>query len=403
MEQQPSFPVTQLSWADEMDMEDSRRAAARAGSQQWTAASEPGTDEALSSDATQRTAATARRDRRGRRRGTGDPVPPLQQRRSNGRGSGSDSASHRFPGVPWLGKAQRGAWLSLADEMGFFATYVGLSAAEVQAREAAVDFLGRIASRTWSSSATQAYGSFAYGLSLSTSDLDVAVDGCQQLGQGVDAFVSLAQDEGYEVLGLVSNPADAFVKLRGPQGFACNVSVTAGRSPVREGLRLVHQLLAAHPQVRPCVLVLRTVLSQCQLTDVSNGGISSYCILLLALRLAQYREPDSAPDAGRLLRDFLSHYSSEFDFGACTAFVTREQTVAQRLHPESPVSIADPLDAANNVALGCTKVRQICAMLRYCQLALARWEAPDDQDDALRMRTALCTIIAAKAVSGRRK
>eukprot|EP01065_Artemidia_motanka_P029296 TRINITY_DN35438_c0_g1_i1.p1 TRINITY_DN35438_c0_g1~~TRINITY_DN35438_c0_g1_i1.p1 ORF type:complete len:419 (+),score=134.63 TRINITY_DN35438_c0_g1_i1:75-1331(+) len=409
----PDFaPTSQGSWADEVEQEDYRSLQATTSAAWTNSSDDPGTDEVQSSDAAysgKDDRAKADRQQNRRRRGvaaTASRVQPMMmpQPRQRGRGgntSGSDSAASRSVVVPWLTRGARN--LTLAEEMEGFAAYVTLTPAEHTIREQCVEKLRSAAEIAWASSSTVAYGSFALGLSFSTSDLDVAVDCCGNLQDGVDIFMGCATSEGFDIIGMVCNETDAFIKVRGSAGVTCNISVNEGRSPVREGLAILKSQLDLYPQVRACVLTLRTVLSQCQLTDVTTGGVSSYCILLLALRLAQWYEPSHCPDPGALLRIFLSHYGQDFDFAAHTVQLTYPGCMPAegRLHPTSPVSVSDPLDPQNNVAQGCTKMGQVKAMMKYCDLALARWDTPEIQEESFRGHTPLCTIIAAKALAGR--
>eukprot|EP00662_Eupelagonemidae_sp_cell21_P031283 gene31283-45358_t len=184
---------------------------------------------------------------------------------------------------------------TLDEEMADFAAFASLTQQETQQRQDCIDLLGSVAQAAWPESSILPYGSFAVGLSLPLSDLDIAVLGC------------------------VANDADAFVKVRSPGagGTVCNVSLTAGRSP--------------------------------------------------------FRDPGSDFGCGALLRDFLRHYGAEFDFDTQTAAVALHgvDLPEDRLHPGQLVSVCDPLDQNNNIAQGCTKLKQVKAMLKYCELALA--------------------------------
>jgi len=322
--------------------------------------------------------------------------------------SSSDGGSSTRSGtVPWIGRSGRGTrGISLAEEMSIFAGYVSLSQTERSVRDEVIATLDRSAKGVWDTSNTVPYGSYVLGLSLGGSDLDVAID-CvgPMLQENFDTFACYVSSEGFDVMGMVCNCTDGFMRLRGPSDLIVNIALNASKSPVREGVNVLRGLLAEYPQVGPCVMTLRTVLAQCQLMDVSNGGLSSYAIMLLTLRLAQLYGPGRCPDAGVLLREFLRHYSADFDYANISIQVQAPgapPVPPYKMHPDAPVSVVDPLDPSNNIAQGCTKLGQLKAMLKYCELALARWDVPEDQDETFRGHTPLGTIIAAKAVASRR-
>lgn len=79
-----------------------------------------------------------------------------------------------------------------------------------------------------------------------------------------------------------------------------------------EAIVMVNQIVEELPMIRPLVLVLKQFLLDRGLLTAYTGGLSSYCLFLMAARYLQ-EQPTSWGDVGSLLVGFLDFYGNCFD------------------------------------------------------------------------------------------
>eukprot|EP01062_Namystynia_karyoxenos_P002875 TRINITY_DN10_c3_g1_i1.p1 TRINITY_DN10_c3_g1~~TRINITY_DN10_c3_g1_i1.p1 ORF type:complete len:405 (+),score=130.47 TRINITY_DN10_c3_g1_i1:77-1216(+) len=301
--------------------------------------------------------------------------------------------------VPWLQHLERPgrAAIPMADELTAFADFVSLTPRERADRNLVRTALQQLAQTLWAEATAKVYGSFAYGLSLPESDLDVVIEDCTPGFGNLSGFLGALVDQGYEICGSIESERDAFVKARYIRsGVTVNITLTVEKSPVRQAVALVKQALQAYPAAGAVIVVLRAMLRQCSLTDVRKGGLTSYGITLLVFHLLHRAHPEGC-DAATLLRSFFRYYGSDFDWK--NSVVTADGSADAAKKSGGQVVIADPLDPDNNIAEGFTKVSQVRAMLKYCGLAIDKWsdEGTTDEPEYIG-RTALSSIISHKSL-----
>eukprot|EP01065_Artemidia_motanka_P018243 TRINITY_DN2156_c0_g1_i2.p1 TRINITY_DN2156_c0_g1~~TRINITY_DN2156_c0_g1_i2.p1 ORF type:complete len:511 (+),score=174.95 TRINITY_DN2156_c0_g1_i2:97-1629(+) len=350
-------------------------------------------------------------------------VPPAQYA-----GSSSDGGGGEFSAAPWLRHTTLQAYdaarrIAAGDapvppgaEIEDFAEFMQLTAEEKASRNMLRSALQDGAQQLWPSATVKVYGSFAYGLSLPSSEVDIVIEDCQaNLQETLDPFQDWCKMNGCEILGsMAGNAQDAFMKVRSQNKLIANVTLTAGRSLVRQSVAKVKSLLQQYPCAGPLILVIRSVLNQCNLNDVPTGGLSSFAITLMVFHFLQARytaEEAQAKDGGDALKDFL-HFYGDFNFETHAVAVSSQHRGPPTLRPHgqaqaAQVCVCDPLEADNNVADTCTKIAQIRAMFKYCSMALSKWDAAAgsaaNPGQSFRGRTPLSTIIAHKQLWGRRK
>eukprot|EP01063_Lacrimia_lanifica_P021520 TRINITY_DN2896_c0_g1_i1.p1 TRINITY_DN2896_c0_g1~~TRINITY_DN2896_c0_g1_i1.p1 ORF type:complete len:417 (+),score=151.83 TRINITY_DN2896_c0_g1_i1:62-1312(+) len=341
-------------------------------------------------------------------------VRARKQGRGGYRGRGASSSEAASSGTestaPWFKimnvPSEAVASVPLGDEVLYFGNFMSLTPGEKATRNMMKSAITDAAVSVWPACTGRVYGSFAYNLSLPASDVDLIMEDCgDDLHDHFPLFVEALLGAGYEVIGEIQG---AFLKVKNQKTkIGVNITFTEGKSPVRTSVAVIKQALHNFPMASSVVMVIRTVLSQCNLIDVPSGGISSFAIIIMVLAMCQ-EHPDIASDAGALLKEFLRHFGSTFDFSrhSIKMYVDEEtcpngMSMFQRPEGGALMWICDPLDPNNNVAEQCTKLAHLKGMWNYCYMALSKWEPAAPDSSAFRGRTALSTIIAHNALWAR--
>eukprot|EP01065_Artemidia_motanka_P035078 TRINITY_DN42_c7_g1_i1.p1 TRINITY_DN42_c7_g1~~TRINITY_DN42_c7_g1_i1.p1 ORF type:complete len:565 (+),score=222.72 TRINITY_DN42_c7_g1_i1:29-1696(+) len=291
--------------------------------------------------------------------------------------------------TPWYPHGVPAEGTSLARELWEFDKLLALDQQELAERTQMVARVQEIARRSWPRAVARAYGSLAYGLSLTTSSVDVVVENCSAdpaaAADPVAAFAGAAERAGFGVVSKWHSPTESYAGLT-CAGVSLSVSFIQGTSRAMDVVRTVESLVRRYPSVRPAFAVLRTLLRQSKCNDALDGGLSSYALLLMLLQEAGRVPPPGRAD--RLLLDFFKSFGGDGPMPAVCG------------HGPLPAGwdgrqlwIADPLDEASNVAASCTKLPRIRALFRHCSMSLERWDCMGCGQ--LRGgRTALSSIVA---------
>lgn len=229
----------------------------------------------------------------------------------------------------------------LGEEVAAFASYtqrvVDVASAPI---DAAIEQIARRVAAIWPHARVTRFGSFATGLWLPSSDVDVVVMGVLPVGpepsekkttNDADSAASeTATTSSSEVIGASSRDSDSSAAkqlsdvealeaiaegLRGQTEWVARIDVVrsakvpvakvqlrGGRrvdisienSHTRRGIEaseLVTAYVAALPELRPIMFVLKQFLREKALNDAFTGGLSSYAITLMVVFLLQQMEP----------------------------------------------------------------------------------------------------------------
>ncbi|KAJ9469601.1 Poly(A) RNA polymerase protein 1 [Diplonema papillatum] len=308
----------------------------------------------------------------------------------NSSGGGAEAGT-----VPWLKFAGCAPddKPTLRYEMECFRKFMSLTDAEKASRNMLRVTVQEQAESFWPTCSTKVYGSFALSLSLPDSDIDANIEQCGEITKDtVDKFMLSMTERGFENCGSLYAPPFVFCKCKHPKmNITCNICLTPGTSLVRESVRNIQKLLDKYPEAGSVIMAIRTMHQQ------SNLPLSGFCSTLMVLRLCQLYPDDEHRDAGEILKTFLRHYSTEFDYKTKSIDVHDVNASKPPAHCDSPVSICDPLDANNNVAPDTVPIQRIRIVYAGCAQALDKWNGPATPADAVfRGRTPLATIVAVK-------
>lgn len=173
------------------------------------------------------------------------------------------------------------------------------------------------------------FGSFASGLSTFNSDLDLVI--CDvikvtsagytpsQKARAVQALYRLAKrlvdrnDFVIETLQVIPRAKVPILKVTTQEGFNLDLSVHNHAGPL--AAEYVRQQLREFPAARPVCLVIKTLLKELGLNDVSTGGLGGYALANMAIcRSLDDRGTPMEEDYGKALLSFLEYYGTRFDY-----------------------------------------------------------------------------------------
>ena len=301
-----------------------------------------------------------------------------------GAGAGAAGTPELAPGaVPWRkgNRALESQLLRLHQEIVEFCRFVQPTAEEQAAREAALERVRAVVRELHPSSSVQVFGSFASGLYLPTSDMDLVVmeSGAEDVRSALRKLADTLSRRGVardlEVRANARVPIVKFTDTR--TGLDFDISFDVGNGP--GAAALIRAAIRKLPPLLPLTLVLKLFLQQREMNEVYSGGIGSYALITMVLSFLLLH-PSRRAHLGRrggggrggagvgeaavlegnlgvLLVDFLKLYGRELNMqevgvscaGGGQFYSKRRMGFFQ---PERPflLSVQDPRDPDNDVA-----------------------------------------------------
>eukprot|EP01061_Rhynchopus_euleeides_P046945 TRINITY_DN9156_c1_g2_i1.p1 TRINITY_DN9156_c1_g2~~TRINITY_DN9156_c1_g2_i1.p1 ORF type:complete len:355 (+),score=122.42 TRINITY_DN9156_c1_g2_i1:193-1257(+) len=199
----------------------------------------------------------------------------------------------------------------LGDDMDYHALSDRLTEKETAQRHMLRADVSRIIESHWEGASVHAYGSFAYGLSTSTSPLDLVAEGCADLETTFHSVLKPLRTL-LSVRRIMQEKTEAMLRATCPRtGLSVNISFfsAAGRSLPRLTARRLRSEMQRYPALRTVASVLRGIL---KLEGVMC--FSTYHLLLMALPVCA---ASSSDDPGVVLVDFLDLYGQNVRFDEC--------------------------------------------------------------------------------------
>lgn len=250
----------------------------------------------------------------------------------------------------------------LTEEIQQFNSWIVASPEERQAREGVVQRIADAAHRLWPKSSVKVIGSFATGLCLPTSDIDLVIVGAGETkrnGRFADPMEELASQlrraRVPSEMNLITRARVPIIKMT---DAATNYKVDISFE-VMDGVKnteLVRTYLSSSPLVQPLVLIIKFLLSYYKLNETFTGGIGSYALTLLVLFHVQMHP---GLEAGELLTSFFYEFGFKFDYentgisilGGPHTFSKKERGWFQAYQPFL-LSLEDPALPENDVGRG---------------------------------------------------
>lgn len=228
----------------------------------------------------------------------------------------------------------------------------------------------------WAEAEVHVYGSFAQGLHLPDSDLDIVISGCKQDSvKALSRLEALLQTQSYvSTTTLLSSAYIPLLKVQanGTHAVMIDISMAQPQHSGKNCTALVQSYLRRYTVLRPLLLVLKQVLYAFQFHEPFKGGLGSYGLTLMTVFALQQKEMMWEGQSSRsalALLEVLRFYTS-FPFLS----PINPTDLPSLLEPDSPSNlpyllIQDPLNPANNVGRN-TSLPQLQSILKACYKSL---------------------------------
>eukprot|EP00397_Hematodinium_sp_SG-2012_P001307 GEMP01001308.1.p1 GENE.GEMP01001308.1~~GEMP01001308.1.p1 ORF type:complete len:1381 (+),score=335.23 GEMP01001308.1:85-4227(+) len=271
----------------------------------------------------------------------------------------------------------------------------GETMATEDARAAIFRNVTRVVKNTWPRSNLQLYGSYAVGLAIPTSDLDLVITDEGVNKKTWQSVLARKLSEPHETwvlldsINQISNTAIPILTFVAEHTMASgqrtrvqvDVSLDGPHHNGLAGLEAISYWLETLPLLRPIVLVLKLFLQKHSLATSYTGGLSSYGLANMVTCYLLHSNDDKLEQA---FLGFFKCYGQQFNtriFGVSVVraqFVRRDgsdwkDVLPQFLekgwgkprclnsdsHPYDPMFIEDPLNPSNNISRNCFRIKQI--------------------------------------------
>lgn len=264
---------------------------------------------------------------------------------------------------------------SLSEEMRDFAAHVCGTAAEQAAREAHVARVRAFVCSLWPEADVLVYGSFATGLYLPDSDIDLVVlnsPASLSIHERLRLLVDVMTRERFGVCtAQYENTRVPVVKML-EAVTGCRVDICFDQRHVEDSVAVVRRCLRAFPEMRPLVLVLKHFMLERQLNIVYSGGLSSHALVIMVAHLLKYyplpADLESVEDGLLAVRLVQFFYLYGIEFNTVRDVVSLQappgarhlhsgETKAERgwfvLSRAHDLAVEDPVDRTNNMTVKC--------------------------------------------------
>ncbi|CAI5459473.1 unnamed protein product, partial [Closterium sp. Yama58-4] len=268
--------------------------------------------------------------------GLAEPEAPVAETR------GGKPLPAADPAAPWsVGHPEghpRSPFLRLHQEIVEFCRFVEASEQEKQARAEAVGRVTAVIQSIWAHCHVEVFGSYATGVYLPTSDVDVSIPA---------------------VIGQARVPIIKFLEIA--SGVSFDISFDTSNGP--ETAKFIRKSMKAMPALRPISLVLKLFLQQRGLNEVFTGGIGSYALLVMIMTHLQthhsrFSNGKLEQNLGVLLIDFFHLYGrglNTSDVGVSARhggrfFLKRDRGMVQQ--NRFMLAVEDPQMPSNDLSRG---------------------------------------------------
>jgi DNA polymerase sigma len=298
----------------------------------------------------------------------------------------------------------------LSREIQDFATYViQIFEDSKHLYEATIHKIVAVTQRVLPEARIQPFGSYATGLCIPTSDLDLV---CIIRESSVENFrkafralsrelkketwavsVKAIETASVPIIKLLSQeeriPTDITFDCVGLESAAAPAGAFGfgfGPVPQHRGTRsveLMRRYAAETPKLRPLLLVLKQFLHERGLNNPYTGGLGSYCLLIMVKTfLHLFDTTGTVLDEGGALTAFLRYYGTVFDYatmGISTKHGGEHFRIGEVGHflGSGPLVIEDPFDPMSNIASGVFAMWRVRAAFESAFAALTGPEPPN--------------------------
>lgn len=285
----------------------------------------------------------------------------------------NDDASIAVGFTPW--KTQHKVYslglVGLNEEIEDFVDYMRPLPEEKRMRQDVIERVSCLVTELWPTAKVEVFGSTATGLFLPTSDIDLVI--CWDLDSQPDVMQSalLALEKQIINKGVyddvkvlkTSVPIVKFTDRQTAVKVDIGFKTTISTGP--QSVQFIQEKMCEFVQLEYLVLVLKQFLVFHNLLESFNGGISSYCLILLIISYLQMSSKSAECRVNSLAQNlvqFLELYGCQFNYLRTGIRVTDGGSYFSKntghsdnnsYQQYSLLCIEDPLKAQNDVGRGC--------------------------------------------------
>lgn len=282
-----------------------------------------------------------------------------------------------------------------------FMRFMSPTQLEKQARKDMIMTIETIAKSLWVDCRVEVFGSYATGLALPSSDVDICIMNTPNRGS-ISEFNILA-DAARNVAGFAKRvqvveakvPIVKIISRRTSMNCDISIGVDNGVKNVPRILRFIEQF----PALRPLLLVVKCFLHQRAMNEVYTGGLGSYTLLLMVvshLQMMPYNFPVLKANLGNQLKSFFDLYGNLLNF-AMTGIQVRDTGRYYYKFDRYPLvpgevtrySVEDPSDETNELGRNGFNAHHIRRACLNASFNLMEWR----RDDGSNSPTPLGTLI----------
>jgi non-canonical poly(A) RNA polymerase PAPD5/7 len=210
--------------------------------------------------------------------------------------------------------------VDLHNEVLDFVEFIKPTRSEVKRRETLVDLCRSVVAELWPAATLEVFGSYATGMYLPSSDIDMVVMGCPDKNpfslRKLAAVIKA--DENFDKIQVIEKARVPIIKWEDvPSGIPLNICFDKEDGVINT--KWVKQQMASMQPLQPLLLVLKQFLYNRDLHETYTGGVGSYLLTMTIISFLQHhpgRGPDfklSETNLGALLMDYLHLYGLRFN------------------------------------------------------------------------------------------
>lgn len=264
-----------------------------------------------------------------------------------------------------------------------FTRFMSPTAEESANREQCAATVENIVKALWPQCRIELFGSYATGLYLPSSDIDVCV---MDSPNGEDDIQTVAHAcravKGFARKVIVIKARISLVKIVTRQGdVQCDISFNRPNGP--DNVPVIQKYLADYPALRPILLVIKCFLSQRSLNEVFTGGLGSYAVLLMVvshLQMLHFNFPGVHANLGVVLETFFQLYGTRFNLCVAGISVRDGGSYYNKNVRWDPIpgetlrfSIEDPNDMENHIGGNSFAAQRVRRAFSVAANTLQRW------------------------------
>eukprot|EP01062_Namystynia_karyoxenos_P065607 TRINITY_DN5931_c3_g1_i2.p1 TRINITY_DN5931_c3_g1~~TRINITY_DN5931_c3_g1_i2.p1 ORF type:complete len:811 (+),score=180.81 TRINITY_DN5931_c3_g1_i2:146-2578(+) len=290
--------------------------------------------------------------------------------------------SHGAAPQPWFGEALEG-------ELQRITALFELTPEEQVVRERVASNVKQVINKTLTSGNcspnVEVYGSWAAGLALPSSDIDIAVSSCTATPHLLGSVArEVEQQLGMRCTLQLPKAAVPLLKfVHSPTGIICDVAFNIQRGA--ESVKTIQDLVEIHSEshARQLILVLKLFVHAAGLNEVFRGGLCSYGLhLMVCAFLRREREAGGSTALADLFVGLLCYYGTGGGFDPARRTVdcgcpggVEDAVMPARDHRARESGkhwcVRDPLNPGKNVTEAGFRVHEVADMLGSIARALA--------------------------------